>query len=884
MVHQSFTNTRQQFFWKINLLIILLFIVGIRFSYSQTPTATSYNSNKELRGKVIDSNKDILDGANVIVLDDNNHTICFSIADIDGKYILNIPDSIQPKEVKVRYIGYETITIPFTKMKDDMTITMMAGKYQIKEVKVKASKIRNMGDTLSYSVNAFKQGQDRSIADVIKKMPGLEVSENGSVSYQGLPINKFYIEGLDLMGSQYGVANKNISAEKIKSVQVLQNHQPVKSLRGISFSDQAALNLVLKDDSKDIWTGTADVGLGYGKDFLYDGRIMGMQFSKKKQALVMYKVNNTGKNIADELGRAYGMSNTLTDPNTTENGPLSLLNIGSANVDRQRYTFNHSHLLAGNWLLRLDNDTEIRLQGNGLIDKTNMQYYQSTTYLNLADLPIVVEEQTAHNYKSQWKGEINFQKNGNKTFVRNNLQGNFNFNKSVGFMRTNDVLTDMRIKPHRQHLSDNFRLSHTTKHGNTYEVQGLVSYLHLPGELLTINNLTEKLNFQFFDAAASLKYRQKLGRHYLNNEFGTSYDHQKLGVEGLSSVIESDKKESKVPIYQQGLVHWTPSMQLIIGSHKVSAFAKLKYLHQSYRQSKNNQLFFEPRLTWTWDPSAISKLTATASVTHLPMTGLLIFDTPIFTNYRNIKENRGKVTTQRQAALTVGYQYANPTKRLFFNIRPFYNVKNGNILFQSNMENDIYTMKASDKDYTNRSVGVRGNISKSFSWASLFVGISGSVIKNQYKLLIMEQVDKAQLISSSLKLDYSMHPFNMLTIEGSSTYKHNKQENKTEPNRFKPTKISSWEHQLGFNLLPSEHWQVSLSNELYHSKGKNLGVNYFCDFSISYKAKRWELACMTNNIFGTSRFKRQTLTNTIMAYSITTLRPREYMLKYSFDL
>ena len=46
----------------------------------------------------------------------------------------------------------------------------------------------------------------------------------------------------------------------------------------------------------------------------------------------------------------------------------------------------------------------------------------------------------------------------------------------------------------------------------------------------------------------------------------------------------------------------------------------------------------------------------------------------------------------------------------------------------------------------------------------------------------------------------------------------------------------------------------------------------------------WELSFLTSNIFGTSQFKRQSLSNTIMSYSITTLRPREYMVKYSFDL
>lgn len=69
----------------------------------------------------------------------------------------------------------------------------------------------------------------------------------------------------------------------------------MKSLRGVSFSEQAALNLVLRDDAKAVWTGTTDLGFGYGDDFLYDCRLMGMRFNKKYQTLMMYKNNNIGK-------------------------------------------------------------------------------------------------------------------------------------------------------------------------------------------------------------------------------------------------------------------------------------------------------------------------------------------------------------------------------------------------------------------------------------------------------------------------------------------------------------------------------------------------------------------------------------------------------------
>jgi hypothetical protein len=106
----------------------------------------------------------------------------------------------------------------------------------------------------------FAQPQDRSIADVMSKMPGLEIKPNGQIEYNGMAINKFYIEGLDLMGNKYALASNNLNRRHVKSVEILKNHQPIAALRGKSFSEQAAINLVLEDNAKWHLTGTADLG------------------------------------------------------------------------------------------------------------------------------------------------------------------------------------------------------------------------------------------------------------------------------------------------------------------------------------------------------------------------------------------------------------------------------------------------------------------------------------------------------------------------------------------------------------------------------------------------------------------------------------------------
>ncbi|MCR5312564.1 MAG: hypothetical protein K6E54_02750, partial [Bacteroidaceae bacterium] len=134
------------------------------------------------------------------------------------------------------------------------------------------------------------------------KMPGLEAKNDGSIEYQGKKINKFYIEGMDLLGSKYSQASENLSANKVKSVQVLENHQPVKMLRNMQFSDRAALNFVLNDDAKNVWTGIIEIGSGttLQEDYRWnrEARLVAMLFGRHRQSISMYKTNNVGKDIS----------------------------------------------------------------------------------------------------------------------------------------------------------------------------------------------------------------------------------------------------------------------------------------------------------------------------------------------------------------------------------------------------------------------------------------------------------------------------------------------------------------------------------------------------------------------------------------------------------
>lgn len=260
---------------------------------------------QSLTGSVLDTSQTPIENVSVILSDSDGRPVSFCHTDVNGKFLLDTSKASPTDYVSFSCIGYSKLDKAINELKSGQVIILQNDEFVLKEVKVKANKIIQSGDTLTYSVSAFRQKQDRTISDVLAKMPGITVMPSGEIKYQGKAINKFYIEGIDLLGGKYSVASENIKADQVKNVQIYQDHQPVKVLKDVQFSDQAALNLVLSEDAKNVWQGYIDAGVGTNLEgessILRDSKVMEMLFSKKKQSISMFKTNNTGKNIEHEL-------------------------------------------------------------------------------------------------------------------------------------------------------------------------------------------------------------------------------------------------------------------------------------------------------------------------------------------------------------------------------------------------------------------------------------------------------------------------------------------------------------------------------------------------------------------------------------------------------
>lgn len=163
-------------------------------------------------------------------------------------------------------------------------------------------------DTVKYNVSTYRDGSERKIEDIIKKMPGIEVNEkSGEIKYKGKSIENGQLEGDDLFGSNYALGTKNISVDMVEQVQAIENYSAYPLLKGIENGDKVALNLKLKKGKMD-FSGNADYGSGFFSDneqaYNIGTNILGISKNYKSFGTLSY--NNVGTN--DTLFDYFGFN------------------------------------------------------------------------------------------------------------------------------------------------------------------------------------------------------------------------------------------------------------------------------------------------------------------------------------------------------------------------------------------------------------------------------------------------------------------------------------------------------------------------------------------------------------------------------------------------
>ncbi|WP_299183225.1 hypothetical protein [uncultured Aquimarina sp.] len=150
-------------------------------------------------------------------------------------------------------------------------------------------------DTVVFNPEAYRDGTERKVEDILRKVPGIEIENNGRIKYRGKAVAEVQLDGDDLFGSNYTIGTKNISVDIIDKIEAIDNFSKNPLLKGIENSERTALNLKLKKGKTD-YSGNGDLGLGYGDQLRYDLSTNILGVSKKIKSFGTFSFNNIGFN------------------------------------------------------------------------------------------------------------------------------------------------------------------------------------------------------------------------------------------------------------------------------------------------------------------------------------------------------------------------------------------------------------------------------------------------------------------------------------------------------------------------------------------------------------------------------------------------------------
>ncbi len=618
-----------------------LFLIGITYnSFSQKVVGTIKNNFGEPLSRANLILKKSVEDGNISEFFITNDKGNFSYI-LKKKYdttifievsVLNyekIVDSIVNPEVNKTYHFDIVLTPKITEL--DEVIISERKKFTIKK------------DTVVFNPEAYKDGTERKVEDLIKKLPGIEVEENGRIKYRGKTVKAVKLDGDDLFGHNYSLGTKNISVNMIDQIEAIDKYSKNPLLKGIENSDNVALNLKLKKGKVD-YSNTSTIGLGYGDKSYYNigTNILGIAKSLKSFGTLSF--NNTGSNntpfdyFSKSISPEDVVNKELYAKTIINDMPLSsILNDSRTKVNNQWFgNYNFIYRLSKTFTLKsnlyyiqdeffkqelYDNryftgKEMVRYIDHGDIIKTpenkriDLKLTYNTTKKSLLELETSIqnEEIRSKNTLSKnlniasstvlktsiffWNNKLQFTNKLNTTsalqfvsvYSRNNIPQEFS---TIGNFLTNENLFNSydQYSEYRKEAFQNYLVFLGKKKRIKYALTGGINHYNLPFLSSLIENGNEVVKFR-----NNLKY---IKRNYYTH-ISLAFQNKKWKLESAVAMNYIFQKktnlQNEIATYKKNNFFPEPSLKI---SYRLNSVSKLKFIG-SYVQKTPEEKFLIP--------------------------------------------------------------------------------------------------------------------------------------------------------------------------------------------------------------------------------------------------------------------------------------------------
>jgi hypothetical protein len=884
---------------------ILLMLIGVILA--------SLGHAQTVKGTVKDTTGKAVPYATVSLKNSaNNAIVAYTVTDTKGVYSLLVPANTAANSlaVEVRSLGYKTAVKSIAGFDAPVDFTLAASANQLQEVVIKSSRpvLRTHGDTLSYKVSDFANPQDRTIGEVIKKLPGISVAADGTISYNNKPISALYIGGDNLLDDKYNIATNTIPQGVVNQVQVIQNDQPIKVLQNKVLSEDVALNLDIKKGAKLQMVGQESVGAGLPGN--YDVNLNAMMFKDNYKAINYLAGNNTGYDVQQDL-----ISHNLSDylqriDNAT---PATVLSLGAVNTPQlaeNRYLFDQSGILNLNNLVNLKKNVQLRINAYYLHDTQRQDYSQQTTVFLPGDTVKYNETERNRSIPDILHTQFTLKVNQDKYYLNDALLMDYSRTTNYSGLNADSTIVNQAFKDNILNFSNEFNLIKSLKSNNIIQAYSYISHSAEPENRV----ITPGYNAAIFNnnvPYAQLVQNVNVPSWYTNNYFSfkipanlvtqsyrTGFSVQSQTLTSNLDVVQNNNSVNMESDSALNHVNWTKKKVYAEAAYDLSGtvlkanltlpltLQQINYSDSLYNLNKSlTRLYFNPHLQVKYQTSAENYLTL--QYNYRNQTGAIenVYPGYILTDYRTLYTNNAGLTEQQNQQVGGGFSYRKALTLFFWSINALYNHIEANNIASSIITNNIQQGIVLPYPNSTDSYTLSGTISKySFALRTTFSGgiqwqSNRSVQIQNNALLPFNTVSETFNVSADTKVSDEVNFSYKATLTQTDSH---------SPVEASAYQIDQLQQQATINYDPVEDVQFELSGEHYFtSQQGNPDLKYFfTDASVKFKVNKWktdfELSAV--NFLNVKTYNALYLSaNTLTANSYT-LPGRIILLKVMFNL
>ncbi|WP_394773291.1 carboxypeptidase regulatory-like domain-containing protein [Flavobacterium sp.] len=876
----------------------------------QILTVNFLNSQTSISGIVRDKDSNPVSFSNVFIKSQvNNSIVAFTRTLKDGSYVLEVEESGN-YEISFTAILYKPTIFQIaieTGKKYIQNVILQDETTFLDEVVIKTEKpITVKTDTIVINAKAFAQGNETVLEDLLRKIPGLNISENGTIKVGTKEVEKVMIDGDDFFEHGYKLLTKNLNASTVDKIEIYKKYSNNRLLKNIENSDKVALNLTLKDEIKSQWFGNMSLGYGVASENRYDVRTNLMSFEKKAKFYAIGNLNNVGVDAVGDINYIIrpvnldGISSIGDDENSET---LLSLNTSKPNLKEERTNFNNAELISLNSIFTISSKVKLKVIGFYNSDKNDFfrkgideYHFENTAFTNFEDYNLSKKKKIGFakiNFNYDISSNESFEFISKYSLENGNTNTNLIFNEEKSWEKLNEKtqLIDQKAV-YTNRFRSNKVLIFTGRIINEKAPQNYYNNVFLFNDILpggvTANNVSQgsndKLNFlgfetHFFDK----KQKGNLLEFKAGYENRQDYFNSELEfLENDNSIIAPADYANKVNFGTQD-IYFKSKYNYFFRKFAIEAKVELHDFISDLKTTeiveKNNNLFINPSLVLSWEINQNNKISTSFSYNTTNAKILDVYNGYVLTSYKSFQKGTGQFNQLQSNVFFLKYGLGNWESKFSSNASIYY-YKN----FDFYSTNAVILQNYSQLEkiiIKNRSM-FRADLDMSyfFSDISSTLKVEANYSKSNYKNIVNNELREVEsgITVSSIEIRSNFKGF--LNYHLGTKWTIN--EIRTSDLNKNTDNLTFFDLLLSFNKNLNAEFQT----ERYHFGNLEASSSkyYFLDIKANYifKKNKLSFSLSSNNLFNTKTFRQSYISDVVTSKTEYRILPRYVLLKMDY--